>query len=185
MARPKLNATQLTSPKSTGSKSTGSKSTGSKPDGSKPDAKLAVRPPRPRAKILNLQSKAAKRSKSLNPVDNVGSLFSAKRQAVDLGESVVAWSKVHPLQTALVAVAMVAGVAALVSFARYRRALAKPTSNATARGPMHFSVEDLVTSHVTTPHIPSYGRGRPFTRAITPTLEQTIASNHSGQPHMP
>ena len=205
MARQKLNATQLTSPKSTGSKSTGSKSTGSKSTsskstgfkstgfkstgskstGSKPVAKLAVRPPRLRAKIFNLQSKAAKRSTVLDPVDNVVSFSSAKRQAVELGESVVTWGKAHPLQTALVAAAMVAGVAVLVSFARSRRALAKPTSEATARSPMHFNVKDLVTSHVTTPHIPSYGHGRPFTRAITPTLEQTIASNHSGQPHMP
>lgn len=185
MARPKLNATQLTSPKSTGSKSTGFKSTGSKPVGSKPVAKLAVRPPRPRAKISKLQSKAAKRSTALNPVDNVVSFSSAKRHAVELGESVMTWGKAHPLQTALVAAAMFAGVAALVSFARYRRALAMPTSDATARGPKHFNVEDLVTSHVTTPHIPFYGRGRPFTRAITPTLERTIASNHFGQPHMP
>lgn len=179
MARTNSNAGPLSASKQTASKETASKQTASKPA-----AKLSVRPRKPRAKVSHPQIKAAKAPKDTESVDNAGTLSSAKRQAVELGDSVVTWGKAHPFQAALAAAAVVAGVAALVSFARHRRALTTHTSNDTARGTMHFNVEDLVTSHVTTPHIPSHGRGRPFTRPMTPTLERTIASNHFGQPGM-
>lgn len=107
-----------------------------------------------------------------------GVIQSAKQQAVDVGASMIAWSKAHPLQAALAAAAAVGCVAALISFARHRRASKAPGHEAASSGDGAFQVEDLVTSHVTKPPIPEGGHDRSAADEIAPSRQRTTPSHH-------
>jgi len=75
---------------------------------SKPTGKLTVRPAKTRVKVSNPQIKVAKDPKVTKSVDNAGAISSATHQAMELGDSVVTWSKAHPFQAALAAAAVIA-----------------------------------------------------------------------------
>lgn len=152
-----------------------SKSTPSKSPASKSSTTKAVRPSELRLTDSSSRSNTAKEKAA--HADQRGTIAVVKQRAVHVGEAVITWGNAHPFQAALAAAAVVAGVAALVSFARHRRASTVHQPAAPSPEPAALTVEDLVTSHVTTPHIPEAGHGR-SSNAIMPTRERTSPSHH-------
>ena len=171
------------------------KSAGAKPKPSKPRAVTSaaskmgsnesVDSLRPHANGSSSHSERSKAPRVANRVGSGGAIATVKHQAKDLGESMITWGKAHPIQAALAAAAVVAGVTALVSFVRHRRVLIKRKQNATSRDTMHFNVNDLLTGQVTTPPIPGFGDSRSSFSAITPTRERTTPSHHFRPTRMP
>ncbi len=106
-----------------------------------------------------------------------GAIPTVKKKAIGIGESVVAWGKAHPVQAALAAAAVVAGVAALISLARHRRASTAHGHEASSDGVAAFRVEDLLTSQVATPPVPENSHGPSSTDAIAPSRERTTPSH--------
>lgn len=177
------------------SKTAGAKTAGAKPKVSKPRAVTSIASKmgsnesldssRPQANESSSHSERAKVPPVANRVSSGGAIATVNHQAMDLGGSIITWVKAHPIQAALAAAAVVAGVGALVSFVRHRRVSIKRKQHDTSRDTQHFNVNDLLTAHVTTPPIPGFGNGRSAFSAITPTRERTTPSHHFLPTRMP
>lgn len=186
---------KLPGSKSAGAKSAGAKTTGAKPKASKPRAVTSIASkmgsnesvhlPNPHANGMSSHREKSKVPPVANHVSSGGPIATVTHQAMDLGGSLITWGKAHPIQATLAAAAVVAGVAALVSFVRHRRVSLKHKQNATPRDTQHFNVNDLITAHVTTPPIPDFGDSRSALSAITPTRERTTPSHHFRPTRMP
>ena len=191
----KLSVSKLAGAKSAGDKSAGAKSAGAKTKTSKPRAvssiaskmgsNESVDSPNPHANGFSSHREKVKFPPAANRVSSGGTISTIKHQAMDLGGSMITWGKAHPIQAALAAAAVVAGVGALVSFVRHRRVSIKRKQHDTSRDTQHFNVNDLLTAHVTTPPIPGFGDGRSAFSAITPTRERTTPSHHFRPTRMP
>ena len=181
--------------KTAGAKTAGAKTAAAKPKVSKPRAVTSiaskmgsnesVASSKPQANESSSHSERAKVPPVANRVSSGGAIATVKHQAMDLGGSIITWVKAHPIQAALAAAAVVAGVGALVSFVRHRRVSIKRKQHDTSRDTQHFNVNDLLTAHVTTPPIPGFGDGRSAFSAITPTRERTTPSHHFRPTRMP
>lgn len=152
---------------------------------SKMSSNESVYAPKPHANGSSSHSERVKVPPVANHVSPKGTIATVTHQAMDLGESMITWGKTHPIQAALAAAAVVAGVASLVSFVRHRRVSIKRKQDATSRGTLHFNVNDLLTAQVTTPPIPGFGDVRSPFSAITPTRERLTPSHHFRPTRMP